>query len=225
MGGGAMSPSAVTGISCVCNEKVDNSPLDVMSGISRKCCSESVFGPAPSRLEVEKAMNDLQRFLHGEAKSDFHWLQPIVYPTDSRMLHSPGYGRIHDAFNMLQREPSVENMVISISSDKAVWDAILGNRAVQDLRRSVSAEERTQKSSEEADIANLILKWILGITKSKIVDVIEKIGMMVVELFLPGNKEKPTSELTDLVEEKIRSSLLLSVVILLVVVVTRNNGN
>lgn len=55
-------------------------------------------------------------------------------------------------------------------------------------------------------------------------DVIEKIGLMMAELFVPGDKEKPTSELTDLVEEKIRSSLLLSVVILLIVVVTRNYG-
>ncbi|CDP09471.1 unnamed protein product [Coffea canephora] len=76
-----------------------------------KCCSGSVFGPAPSRLEVEKAMTDLQRFLHGEeAKSNFHWLQPIVYPSDSRMLQSPGYRRIKDAFGMLQREPSVQEI-------------------------------------------------------------------------------------------------------------------
>lgn len=84
--------------------------------------------------------------------------------------------------------------------------------------------ERTQTSNEERDIANLIMKWILRFTKSKIVDVIEKIGLMVAELFLPSDKEKPTSELTDLVEDKIRSSLLLSVVILLIVVVTRNDG-
>lgn len=87
-----------------------------------------------------------------------------------------------------------------------------------------SEEERMQTSNEEADIANLILKWILGFTISKIVDAIEKIGLMMAELFLPADKEKPTSELTDLVEEKIRSSLLLSVIILLIVVVTRSQG-
>lgn len=85
-------------------------------------------------------------------------------------------------------------------------------------------EQRTQASSEQADIASLIFKWILEFTISKIMDVVEKIGLMMAELFIPGDKEKPTSELTDLVEEKIRSSLLLSVVILLIVVVTRNSG-
>ncbi|XP_027112950.1 uncharacterized protein [Coffea arabica] len=218
-----------TGISCMHHENV-GSPVDGTSGTeygaaAGKCCSGCVFGPAPSRLEVEKAMTDLQRFLHGEeAKSNFRWLQPIVYPSDSRMLQSPGYRRIQDAFGMLQREPSVQNLVASISCDKAVWDAILNNRAVQDLGGSISAEQRTQASSEQADIASLIFKWILEFTISKIMDVVEKIGLMMAELFIPGDKEKPTSELTDLVEEKIRSSLLLSVVILLIVVVTRNNG-
>ncbi|XP_027106517.1 uncharacterized protein [Coffea arabica] len=137
-----------TGINCMHHENV-GSPVDGTSGTeygaaaaaaAGKCCSGSVFGPAPSRLEVEKAMTDLQRFLHGEAKSNFHWLQPIVYPSDSRMLQSPGYRRIQDAFGMLQREPSVQNLVASISCDKAVWDAILNNRAVQDLGGSISAD-------------------------------------------------------------------------------------
>ncbi|XP_071936096.1 uncharacterized protein [Coffea arabica] len=156
-----------TGISCMHHENV-GSPVDGTSGTeygaaAGKCCSGCVFGPAPSRLEVEKAMTDLQRFLHGEeAKSNFRWLQPIVYPSDSRMLQSPGYRRIQDAFGMLQREPSVQvkqcicscrlflslkgaylklqNLVASISCDKAVWDAILNNRAVQDLGGSISAD-------------------------------------------------------------------------------------
>ncbi|CDP16378.1 unnamed protein product [Coffea canephora] len=34
----------------------------------------------------------------------------------------------------------LQNVVASISCDKAVWDAILNNRAVQDLRDSISAE-------------------------------------------------------------------------------------
>ena len=45
------------------------SPVDVISGTAYgavaaagKCCSGCVFGPAPSRLEVEKAMTDLQRY-------------------------------------------------------------------------------------------------------------------------------------------------------------------
>ncbi|KAL3537041.1 hypothetical protein ACH5RR_000407 [Cinchona calisaya] len=216
------------GISCACHESMD-SPLDgIGSGreckAARKCCSGCVFGSAPSRFEVENAMADLQRFMPGEVKSDFHWHQPIVFPRDSIMLQSPGYGRIHDAFRMLQREPSVQNMVVSISCDKAVWNAILNNNAVKNLQGSLSAGEKMQTFTEEADIANLILKWILGFTKTKVVDMIEKIGLMMAELFLPADKEKPTSELTDLVEEKIRSSLLLSVVIILIVVVTRNYG-
>lgn len=85
-------------------------------------------------------------------------------------------------------------------------------------------EEKLVRSPEEPGISALIMRWIMGFTKSKVLELLEKLGSLVKEIFEPGSKEKPTSELTDLLDEKVRTSFLLTVVILLIVVITRGQG-
>lgn len=88
--------------------------------------------------------------------------------------------------------------------------------------------KESQSSTEESDIGSLVVKWIMGITTSKLAELIQSVGSLLSEIFSeilePAKKEKPTSELSDLLEEKLRSSFLLSVVLLLIVVVTRTQG-
>lgn len=88
--------------------------------------------------------------------------------------------------------------------------------------------KESQSSTEESDIGSLVVKWIMGITTSKLAELIQSLGSLLSEIFNeilePAKKEKPTSELSDLLEEKIISSFLLSVVLLLIVVVTRTQG-
>ncbi|KAG8363418.1 hypothetical protein BUALT_Bualt19G0020300 [Buddleja alternifolia] len=250
---------------------------------------DSMLGSVPSRIEVERAIIDLQRFMNGLSstpKSELDELQGLLYHhKESKLLQTPaGYVKFYNAFSMMQTEPAlqvaffvllrstdkivvrvfrmlfdlreditflVQNMVVSISSDKAVWEAILSNKAVQDIQGSISArfsslkskdrtegkvmvllmlsdfygkEEKLKSYNEEPDISILILKWIMEFTRSKILELVDKFGLLVNEILKPAPKEKPTSELTDLLEEKVRSSLLLSVVIIFIVVVTRNHG-
>ncbi|XP_028082659.1 uncharacterized protein LOC114283978 [Camellia sinensis] len=80
--------------------------------------------------------------MHGFCSPEYEWLHQILHLYDPRMLKSLGYyGRVDDAFRLLQSEPSVQRMVTSISSDKAVWDAILNNEAVQNLQKSLYTGE------------------------------------------------------------------------------------
>ncbi|KAM7476285.1 hypothetical protein LguiB_023528 [Lonicera macranthoides] len=186
--------------------------------------TNNVLAPVPSRIEVQKAISDLHRYMHGlsTSKPEFSWLQQMLNHQDPRMLQSPGYRRVYDAYRLLQTDPSVQRMVASISSDKVVWDAILKNQAVQDLHSSLytANSERDESSNEESDLATLILKWILGMAKSMIGELMEKFASLVNDIF----QQKPASELTDHMEEKLISSLLLSVVILVIVVVGRSGG-
>ncbi|GER46474.1 hypothetical protein STAS_23514 [Striga asiatica] len=190
------------------------------------------FGSAPTRAEVDRAIIDLHRLMQGLQTSGpdpngLHSLSP-TNGNEAHMLQAPGFAKFHDVYSMMQKEPSFQSMVVSISCDKGVWEAILGNKAVQDLKGSIPIADNEEKRPscivEEQDIAMLVLKWIMGFTKSRILELVEKFGLLVTDIFKPAPKEKPTSELTDLLEEKVRSSLLLSVVILLIVVVTRNQG-
>lgn len=182
---------------------------------------ETVFGSVPSRWEVEKAMSDLQSFNYAP-KEEMNWAEPML-------VKSPGNARFYDALYMLQNEPSIQRLVCSIACDRAVWEAMMSNKAVQNLQGSVISAAKVEESqSSTGDIGSLIVKWIMGITTSRIAELLQSFGSLLSEIihdiFEPDNKEKPTSELSDLMEEKIRSSFLLSVVLLLIVVVTRTQG-
>lgn len=79
--------------------------------------------------------------------------------------------------------------------------------------------ERRLVTSEEPEIAATILQFLWNITKTKVMELIGKF------LSLMNEIEKPAEEKNkDQLEDKVRSSLLLSVVILLIVVVARVNG-
>ncbi|KAA8515890.1 hypothetical protein F0562_019069 [Nyssa sinensis] len=232
-------PSRPTCSKCSCLGET-STPLESVDGRKDKRASgfysDSVFGPVPSRIEVQKAISDLQSFILGNCPSgsELDWLQRMLYLYDPRMMQSIRYRRVYDAFRLLYTDPSVQRMVVSLSSDKAVWDAVMKNKAVQDLRESLctAKEERPQSSNEESDMATLILNWIFDIIKAKAMELIEKFESLVNELFQPLKKGKRATEVSIELEEKVsveleeklRSSLLLSIVILVIVIVTRSHG-
>ncbi|XP_058225381.1 uncharacterized protein LOC131334401 isoform X2 [Rhododendron vialii] len=190
---------------------------------------DSVFRLVPSRIEVDRAISNLQRFMLGLRTTEFEWLQKMLYLHNPSMLKSLGFGSVDDAFRLLQTDPSVQRIVSSISSDKAVWDAILSNKAVQNLQHSlVSAakEEMPQaqsSSDEKTDLATMIVDWILDIAKTKVLELIEQFISLLTMIFQPPDHKKNlgAANTDGRLDEKLRSSLLLSIVILLIVVVTR----
>ncbi|CAM8903463.1 unnamed protein product [Rhodiola kirilowii] len=116
-------------------------------------------------------------------------------------------------------------MVISLSSDPAVWNAVLNNKVVPELRQSISPGDNNsiaslETDSKDSEAAASILKWILDNTNAKVTEIIEMINKLVNDLFQPlEGHDKPT---TDPFEEKLRYSLMLTVVVLLIVAVARS---
>ncbi|XP_038978302.1 uncharacterized protein LOC120108697 [Phoenix dactylifera] len=186
------------GICCCLEDAVGEMPIS--SDIMQKDCSAE-----PESVRIEQAPH-----LHMEHALHFNSL---------KAFKSQGGEKIINAFDLLQSNPSVQRMVVSLSSDKAVWDAVMRNRAVQELKKSFSAVGSTepQSSSGGPDINTRILRWILENTMIKIMECIDKITMLVNELFHPGEREKDMGVFDDL----LRSSFMLSVMVLIVVVVTR----
>ncbi|XVF73481.1 hypothetical protein PTKIN_Ptkin12aG0204600 [Pterospermum kingtungense] len=204
--------------------------LEAIDGKEDKTVSGSfnnfILGPVPSKPEVENALAALQDFIHGISSSrpELKWLQPLLDSYDSRQLLSQGLGRVYDAFILLLTEPSVKRLVVSLSSDKAVWDAIMNNELVRklfDFPHPAVENGRPWNSPAEADIVNDTLQWILDMTKAKVTELVMKFQSLLNEVFQARRREKPNEETRDQLEEKMRSSLLLSVVILLIVIVAR----
>ncbi|KAI4383056.1 hypothetical protein MLD38_008937 [Melastoma candidum] len=170
--------------------------------------------------------------------TDVDWIEPALHICNgsTRALQLLGMDRVFDAFHLLQTDPSIQRMVISLSSDKSVWDAVLNNEVVKELRTSCSAGELTNLSNEsfgdESDQANevneaaAVIKWIFDHTVMKIMEVVDKMTRLVNDMFDNSTEDQESSaggRRADRIpfEEKLRTSFLLSVVVLLVVAMTR----
>ncbi|KAH9673671.1 hypothetical protein KPL70_018188 [Citrus sinensis] len=117
------------------------------------------LGPVPSLEEVNTAVSALQQVFdpascpglvrdkfasNSDRDTELDWIEPSLCLSNSRMLQPYPADRVYDAFHLLQTEPSIQRMVISLSSDKAVWNAVLNNEAVQELKESFNAEVRSK---------------------------------------------------------------------------------
>ncbi|KAL9237133.1 hypothetical protein vseg_011719 [Gypsophila vaccaria] len=170
------------------------------------------------------ATNTLQR---GSSKgSDLDWVEPSMQLYDQRLAHSYGWEKVYDAFHLLQTEPSVQKMVVSLSSDKAVWDAVLKNETVREIRdlylkAAEATPVNTDKISDPSNENSNILKWIMEHMKGKLLEVVGNITQFVGGLLKPPNPDKSEESLA--FSEKLKTSFLLTIVVLLVVVVTRGS--
>ncbi|KMS98895.1 hypothetical protein BVRB_3g067880 [Beta vulgaris subsp. vulgaris] len=158
--------------------------------------------------------------------SEYDWIEPSMHPYDAKLVtQSPGWERVYDAFHLLQTEPTVQKMVVSLSSDKAVWDAVLNNDAVREIRDSYrnAAECLPSSPVEKPDPStNLsILKWMFVNMKVKFSEVLGNISQFVGDILKPldGDKEEESYAFSD----KLKSTFLLTVVVLLIVVVARGH--
>ncbi|KAL8210328.1 hypothetical protein R6Q57_007060 [Mikania cordata] len=237
MGGGAVPPPATTAGNYhsqpLCAPTVSPFSSNFSTGSSdfthkseRKAIGYSNrtnFGPVPSQIEVQNAIVDLRRVMDGFCTTNSETTEECNYESSRKLMNSLGQMRLLDAYNLLQTDPLVQKLVLSISSDTEVWDAILKNDAVQDLQGSFPiTEEEGTGYNHESNSTFLIVKWIFAVMKSKIIEFMEKLEVLVIKtLHSVSKKAKSASEHDDILEEKVRSSLLLSIVILLIVFVTR----
>ncbi|CAI9092024.1 OLC1v1027159C1 [Oldenlandia corymbosa var. corymbosa] len=161
--------------------------------------------------------------------SKLDWVEPPYQLWSSSVLQARGYDRVHDAFSLLRNEPSVQRMVMSLSSDRAVWDAVLNNEVVQELRGSFNPDMSRSEKSDDGDndtsnVAKSFMEWIVINTKAKVKEFIEKITKIVNELLHTEEDEKTANKTPDPFEDKLRASFFLSVVVMLIVVVARTKA-
>ncbi|KAL2892504.1 Protein GrpE [Bienertia sinuspersici] len=186
--------------------------------------ADYVFGSVPNRLEVEYAIAAFQSFMMQGLSSSMSILdriQLLLNHQDPRILRSStGFQRVYDAFHLLQTVPSVRRMIVSISCDKSVWDAVLRNDEVQEFRKSLNQAEAS-KSGVDSDFASAILDNM----KLRIWQLIETLKSLLVNKSYESSQIKNTNtELKQGFEEMIVSTVLLSTIILMIVLVIRAYG-
>ena len=114
----------------------------------------------------------------------------------------------------------LRNLAFAVSNSHAYYhdEHCVYNAATATATAGIATSYRHQLES-----TSVVVEWICGFMKSKIVDLIDKLEIFVLKTLQSLTEERtPTLTLDNMLEEKLRSSLLLSVVILLIVVVTRS---
>ncbi|KAI3829160.1 hypothetical protein L1987_03276 [Smallanthus sonchifolius] len=105
--------------------------------------NQTNFGPVPSQIEVQNAISDLRRAMNGFCATNLEIneigeiIEQCDYDSSRTVMKSLGQKRLLDAYHLMQTDPLVQRLVLSISSDTEVWNAILKNDAVQDLQGSL----------------------------------------------------------------------------------------
>lgn len=139
----------------------------------------------------------------------------------------------------LQLTRKIENKIIvvfrSIRSNRlslhillpiyTFFHPIFSSRAAKDDAPQNSEDSSPDEPSEDS---TNIVRWIFDNTKTKVMEVIDRITELMNHLFENGNHDgdnkKRGGEGWDILEEKIRSSFLISIVVLLVVMISRTHN-
>ncbi|XP_042408425.1 uncharacterized protein LOC121997846 isoform X1 [Zingiber officinale] len=172
---------------------------------------QSAFQLPPSEEEAEVGISVLKQICFSET-------------------HVQGPPKILYLFNLLCLNPSLKRMVVSLASDKAIWDAILKNEAVQELRESCitglmlpsGCQGETGSILSEfwnagRDIAIIILRWILENLKTKVHALLLLISQLVDELF---HVVEPGTSMGGL-DGILRSMFMLSLMVISIVIIIR----
>lgn len=218
-----LKPSVLTDIntlsSCCCNGQLCKKQVITESG---SCLYNHVFETVPSQREVEDAISALQEFM--KAVLSTITVQQISDSYDSRIVLSQGYKRLYDALQLLQTDTAVKRLVVSLSSDEAIWDVVIRNVLHQRLLELPDAAKcKRPQISEQKEIGIEIISWIFYILKGKILELIVSFQSLMNDLFQSPGIKNATGDATQL-DEKVRSSALLSIVILLIVIMARSQS-
>lgn len=182
----------------------------------------SLLGLVPSELEIERAIRALLVLWQSASSSGLEEnCMRLFGCRDPSTLTSSGWGRVWRALHLLQTEPAIKKLVISVVLDKAFWSAIMNNQSVKKFQELLLSDETSSPRicEEELDWGTDNLGWLLDILKDKIMALVEKFKLLLIAAFQPSQPVAP--EAAAELDEKIGSSLLLSVLIILVIVLAR----
>ncbi|KAL6633850.1 hypothetical protein ACP70R_026521 [Stipagrostis hirtigluma subsp. patula] len=177
---------------------------------------ENPFGVDTDITNRQTALLSTSGHSSGNSSGSDDWIEPAAYVLNSTALLSREHRNVLDAFRLLQKDPTVQKMVMSLSCDKAVWDAVMNNEAVQDFRRSLhNGKEKGRKGNSDSPAE--VLKWILDSAQAKVLEFLDNVMKIVNMLIHPrSDEEKP-----DMYSDTVKASLMLTVFVFIVVAIAR----
>lgn len=181
------------------HKKSDSVELSTIQGTGNKSCGTFVN------------LDQMERELHED---------------NYRIVQKARHDNVFEAFNLLQSNPAVQGMVISLASDKAVWEALLKNEKVAEFRQSIQkGESKPPELSKDSDKSpphqDSPFMHAIENTKTKVMECIGKITEILNQYFGFAIEKKLFEKDEDPLERILKASLMLSVAVLLMVLVRR----
>ncbi|KAG8083149.1 hypothetical protein GUJ93_ZPchr0014g46790 [Zizania palustris] len=142
------------------------------------------------------------------------WIEPAALVLNSTALLTREHRNVLHAFHILQNDPDVQKLVMALSTDKSVWDAVMKNEVVQEFRRSFQDAKETDLNGSSCAPPGVI-NWVVENTQAKIKEFLENILKLVNLLFQTESKDD------DLYDDAVRMSFMLTVFVFIVVTIAR----
>ncbi|KAH9323559.1 hypothetical protein KI387_018198 [Taxus chinensis] len=147
-------------------------------------------------------------------------VEPELDQDNDKKLHISGHSNVFEAFNLLQSNPSIQGIVASLASDKAVWDAMLKNEKVLEFKQSLLEGEFEVSDADKrpCDHKNPLTEVIKNM-KVKAVEYTQKITEVCNKFsgFADAFLEKDG----DFVERALKASSIVGIGILLILLFKR----
>ncbi|KAL9254277.1 hypothetical protein AKJ16_DCAP12424 [Drosera capensis] len=220
------------------------------------CEEDVIFGAPPSEDEVKYALASLQEVFRpafvgdvassdqdmeaserafspaasiGSAsprRSELDWIEPPWQLYDGGRMQANGVNSVFDALYLCETEPIYQNMVVSLSSDQKVWEAVMKNEVVREMTESLkNAKKKTLISSGDsqgrASSPAGVLSWIFENMKAKFMKAVANITNLVGGLYENLNLDHKSKTEDEVFQQQLKTSFMLTILVLFVVVVDR----
>jgi hypothetical protein len=161
------------------------------------------------------------------------WIEPPSYEVaTSPQAPEPPSSAMLEAFHQFQHNPQVQGMVVSLATDKGVWDAVLANEKIKEFRRNFitpTSEDSlggavNQKAKASRKNTNVFSRFFWKSRKA-FADFIANFQEFVTALFETAEKKRPGStdnEKANFFERSVKACMMLAVLVLAIVVFKRS---
>jgi len=158
---------------------------------------------------------------------------PLYEVATSPKLPGAPSSAMLEAFYQFQHNPQVQGMVVSLATDKAIWDAVLSNEKIKEFRRNFSAPNSEDsfgggmnKNVKSSQNHTNVFSQFFWKSKKAFTKFVTSFQDFVTSLFETVEKKSPVNrasdEKTNFFERTVKASFMFAVMVLAVVIFKRS---
>ncbi|KAG0567268.1 hypothetical protein M758_7G155800 [Ceratodon purpureus] len=164
------------------------------------------------------------------------WKEPTLFEVASTSSNVGGKSAMLEAFHQFQHNPQVQKMVVSLATDKGVWDAVLANDQIKEFRQKLrestgliengsdlTVDEVSKTVSKSLKDDTNIFSHVYWNTKKAFTQFMATLQELIRGIFDTTEQTlKISDDDEDFFQHTVRSTMMLSVLVMSLVVFKRS---